>query len=150
MEVLCLSKTGQHPRWMRAASFAVGLFLLADGLRIYLGATIETGFNRFLPYLIVGGALLYFSGFKKRMFLAPEGIVRESGSWLGNHQQILSWKDVGHVTFAFRRNQLMGFFERREGITGLKMLFDRDQEHAIRNVLETYCPAVEVKILTQR
>ncbi len=148
MEILCLSKTGQHPRWMRMVSFAVGLFLLADGLRLYLSATLETGFNRFFPYLIVGGALLYFSGFKKRIFLSPEGLVRESKSWMGSNSQILAWKDVAHVTLAFRRNQMMCFFERRESVTGIKVLFDRDQECAIRNVLETYCPTVEVNTLS--
>jgi hypothetical protein len=86
---------------MRVVSFAVGLFLLADGLRLYLSATLETGFNRFFPYLIVGGALLYFSGFKKRIFLSPEGLVLESKSWMGSNSQILAWKDVAHVTLAF-------------------------------------------------
>jgi hypothetical protein len=133
---------------MRAVSFAVGLFLLADGLRLYLSATLEAGFNRFFPYLIVGGALLYFSGFKKRIFLSPEGVVRESKSWTGSTSQLLPWKDVAHVTVAFRKNQMMCFFERREGVTGIKVLFDRDQEEAIRNILATYCPTVEVNTLS--
>jgi hypothetical protein len=125
------------PEWMRWTFGVIGIYLLGDSLRRFL--TVKSlSFHAFF----VGGAILYACGYRKRIYLSEEGIIRETRTWLNRNREIFSWKELAHVGLAFRRNQMMAFFER--DILGWKVLFDRSQEESLRKILEEYAPGIEI------
>jgi len=95
--------------------------------------------------LFVGAAILYACGYRKRIYLTEEGIVRETKTWMNRNREVFPWAELGHVGLAFRRNQMMVFFER--DILGWKVLFDRAQEGQLREILDKFSPGIEITTL---
>lgn len=122
------------PRWMSWVALAVGFFLMADALRLF-------SFHK----LLVGVCCVYVSGYRKRMYLAEEGVVRETGGWFGRRREMIPWGEVTFVTLARRGRQMMGFFER--GDTGWKLLFDLEQQGPLEALLKEKCPEIRVDVL---
>lgn len=122
------------PRWMAWIALAVGLLLMADALRSF-------SFHK----LLVGACCVYVSSYRKRMYLADEGVVRETGGWFGKRQSLIPWSEVTFVTLARRGRQMMAFFER--GDSGWKLLFDRTQQEPVEALLREKCPGIEVDVL---
>ena len=145
MEVLCLSKKADMPKPLRAFALLGGIFLLSYALLAFL--TIK---EKSFLYLLTGGAMLFISGFHKRAFLAPQGVVRESRSWTGKNVQTLPWEQISHVTLVYRRDQMMAFFERGEEATGIRMLFDRDQEERVRGIFKEYIPSIPLETMDKK
>jgi hypothetical protein len=134
MDDVVLSRSGTpFPKWMTWIILAVGLLLIADGMRSF-------AFHK----LFVGVCCAYASGYRKSMFLNHEGVVRESGTWFGKRREVLPWSEVKFVTLAFRKKEMMAFFER--DITGWKVLFGREQEAEVRSMLERNIPDIEVDV----
>ena len=122
---------------MRWTFGVIGVYLLGDSLRRFLmfkGMTVHA--------LFVGAAILYACGYRKRIYLTEEGIVRETKTWLNRNREVFPWAELGHVGLAFRRKQMMAFFER--DILGWKVLFDRSEEEALREILGKYSPGIEI------
>ena len=94
-------------------------------------------YNILVGIVCLGGSRMYRS-----IYLSDVGIVREMHTWNRVTRQITPWEDVQHVTLAFRRGKLTAFFE--IDTTGKKVLFSRDQEQLIRDILDEYIPDVEV------
>jgi hypothetical protein len=128
------------PEWMRWTFCVIGVFLLGDSLRRFLMFKSLT-----FHALFVGAAVLYACGYRKRIYLTEEGIVRETKTWLNRNCEVFPWAELGHVGLAFRRKQMMAFFER--DILGWKVLFDRSQEGSLREILGKYCPGIEITTL---
>lgn len=134
MEDIVLSRSGTpFPKWMSWLVLVVGLLLVADGMR-------DFAFHK----LFVGACCAYAAGYRKKMYLADEGIVRESGTWFRKGREVLPWDEVKFVTLAFKGKEMMAFFER--DITGWKLLFDREQEAEVRKMLARKIPKVEVDV----
>lgn len=132
MDDVVLSRSGTpFPKWMSWIVIVVGLLLVADGMRTF-------AFHK----LFVGACCAYAAGYKKKMYLSDEGIVRESGTWFHKGREVLPWGEVKFVTLAFRGKEMMAFFER--DITGWKVLFGREQEEEVRAMLGRQIPTVEV------
>jgi len=135
MEELLVSKSGApFPSWMKWFAFAVGIVLVGDGMRVFM-------FHK----ILVGVFVLYVSGYEKRIALTTDGLVRTAGSWFRKSQTTLPWSEITHVAFSYRGKRMMGFFEKE--ITGWKVLFSRDDEPAVREILKEYIPDVEVESL---
>jgi hypothetical protein len=145
MEVLCLSKKADMPKPLRLFALLGGIFLLSYALLAFLTIKEKT----FL-YFLTGGAMLFISGFHKRAFLAPQGVVRESRSWTGKNVQILPWEQISHVTLVYRGDQMMIFFERGEETTGIRMLFGRDQEERVRGIFKEYIPSIPLESMDKK
>lgn len=141
--ILCESKTAQSmPRWMRVGIFAGGLLLLGGVVRsLILGATGGMELQRGL----IGLFCLLAAGYKKRIYLSPEGIVKETKNWTGRYREVFLWKDVRHVTLVFRGNGLMCFFEK--DMKGWRLLFDASQERVVRDILSTHIPKTDVEVM---
>jgi hypothetical protein len=125
---------------MRWTFGVIGVYLLGDSLRRFLmfkGMTVHA--------LFVGAAILYACGYRKRIYLTEEGIVRETKTWLNRNREVFPWAELGHVGLAFRRKQMMAFFER--DILGWKVLFDRSEEETLREILGKYSPGIEITTL---
>ncbi len=145
MEVLCLSRKADMPKPLRLFALLGGIFLLSYALLAFL--TIK---DKSFLYFLTGGGMLFISGFHKRAFLAPQGVVRESRSWTGKNVQILTWEQISHVTLVYRRDQMMVFFERGEETTGIRMLFDRDQEERVRGIFKEYIPSIPLESMDKK
>ncbi|MFA0888602.1 MAG: hypothetical protein ACC613_05835 [Synergistales bacterium] len=141
MTVLLESKSNTpFPEWMRWTFGGIGIYLLGDALRRFL--TVKSlSFHA----LFVGAAVLYACGYRKRIYLTEEGIVRETKTWLNRNREIFPWNELGHVGLAFRRHQMMAFFER--DILGWKVLFDRSQEGRLREILKERASGVDITTL---
>jgi hypothetical protein len=125
---------------MRWTFGIIGIYLLGDSLRRFLMVKSLT-----VHALFVGAAILYACGYRKRIYLTEEGIVRETKTWMNRNREIFPWAELGHVGLAFRRNQMMVFFER--DILGWKVLFDRAQEGQLREILDKFSPGIEITTL---
>lgn len=131
MEELLVSRSAApFPKWMKWMGLAIGILLVGDGMRSFM-------FHK----ILVGAVLGYVSGYDKRIFVSPEGIVRQTRTWVGSHSTLLPWEEIQFVNFAYKGSMMMCFFER--GTTGLKVLFDRKDEQELRRILELYIPDVE-------
>jgi len=125
---------------MRWTFGIIGIYLLGDSLRRFLMVKSLT-----MHALFVGAAILYACGYRKRIYLTEEGIVRETKTWMNRNREVFPWAELGHVGLAFRRNQMMVFFER--DILGWKVLFDRAQEGQLREILDKFSPGIEITTL---
>jgi hypothetical protein len=129
-------------RWMKAVILILGIFLLGDGLRQYLG---NYGLGMIASKLLIGSACLYVLGFRKRLYLAGEGLVKETRTWLSNNREVFPWGEVKFVTLAFRGDKMMALFER--DITGWRLPFERADEERLRRILRERIPRVEVDLV---
>ena len=126
------------PRWMKACIAGAGVLLLGTAMQGYLTGRGDSLVAKFF----VGAACLYALGFDKKLYVADEGIVKETKTWLNRNREVFPWDEVKFVTLAFRGGQMMAFFER--GVTGWKLLFRRDQEEPLRGLIRRKIPQVEV------
>ncbi|AER67118.1 hypothetical protein Tlie_1390 [Thermovirga lienii DSM 17291] len=132
MKELLVSKSGTpFPSWMKWFALAVGIFLVADGMRVF-------EFHK----IFVGVVVAFISGYQKRLYVSSEGLVRENGSWFRKYKTVLPWEEIKHVGLVKRGNRMMAFFER--DITGWKVLFDAEDEPKLRAILAEYIPDVEI------
>jgi len=141
LTVLLESKSNTpFPEWMRWTFGVIGIYLLGDALRRFL--TVK---SLSAHALFVGAAILYACGYRKRIYLSEEGIVRETRTWMNRNSEVFPWAELGHVGLAFRRDQMMAFFER--DVLGWKVLFDRSQEQKLREILKEHAPGIEITTL---
>jgi len=135
VEELLVSRSGTpFPKWMEWFALLVGILLVGDGMRTF-------AFHK----MLVGAVLAYVSGFEKRIVLSPQGLVRQTRTWITNHSTTIPWEEVQYVNFAFRGSRMMCFFEK--GVTGLRVLFDKSDEPEVRRILNLYIPDVETSTL---
>ncbi|MDR1875563.1 MAG: hypothetical protein LBQ90_11210 [Synergistaceae bacterium] len=133
-----------------AMSGGLRVFMLFFGLLLAGGHFYDTlrralPFRDAFPKLIVGAACVYGSLFRKKIYLAPEGIVRETQTPLARNREILPWSEVRHVTLAFRKKDMLVLFEK--GTMGWKVLCEREQEQVLRKILGQRLPGVEIDVL---
>ena len=143
--VLCDSAANKPmPKWMSTMAIGLAVLFLLTAYREYSegGQTGKLVFNLFIGFVCVLGA-----GISRRIYLSDEGVVREMRSWGRVSRRILPWEDVRFVTLAFRGDRMMVFFE--VDTTGWKVLFSREQENCVRDILDEKIPDVEVNVLKQ-
>lgn len=138
LEELLVSRSGTpFPKWMKWMGLAVGILLVGDGMRSFM-------FHK----ILVGAVLAYVAGYDKRILISTEGVVRQTRTWLGSRSTLLPWEDIQHVGFAYRGSKMQCFFE--QGVTGLRVMFDRSDEPEIRRILDLYIPDVETSVVKDR
>lgn len=143
MDVLCESKIARlMPKWMRVCLFIIGTALLTW---VVHGLIQGIGISKALQGGIIGVSCVFAAGYRKKMYLSSEGIVKETQNWKRSYREVLSWKDVQHVTLVFRGNELMCFFEK--DFKGWKVLFDASQENKIRDILSINIPKTEIAVM---
>ena len=126
------------------AVFAVvlGLFALVTAYRVYAaeGLVPKVAYNLVVAVICICGA-----GIGKRLYLSDVGVVRETHSWGRVIRRVLDWDDIRHVSVARRPKNIMVFFE--VDFTGWKVMFARDQEAEVLDILGDMIPDVEVEFL---
>lgn len=144
--ILLDSKSSRTPSaGTRAALAGFGLLLVGHAVRSWLVAQGAPSLR--LSQMFVGIACILTVGWRRTLSLTADGILRRTSRWGARRSELLPWADVRHVTLVPRRGELTALFERKE-LTGLKVLFDRDQEQALRAILERCLPdGTEVQTL---
>ncbi len=130
------------PKWMAVMAIAFGVVFLATGLK---GFTSGQPILPVIYNIAIGSICIYGSSIQRRLYLSDVGIVREIKAWGRHVRRVLPWDDVKFVSLAFRRSDMMVFFE--VDVTGWKVLFSRDQEGLVREILDDCIPDVEIKKL---
>jgi hypothetical protein len=143
LKILCDSSASKPmPKWMSAAAIAVGIALFYGAYSVFM----EGGFSsKFFYCAALGAICLMGVGISKKLYLSDVGIVRETHSWGRVSRTIIPWKDVKHVTLAYKGENMVAFFE--VGSTGWKVYFSRSQDGEVRNAIETMIPDTEVKTI---
>jgi hypothetical protein len=132
------------PKWMAAAGVVLGLALWYRAFEAFWGGEGKPAvFNALL-----GAVCVYGAGISRRLYLSDVGVVRETHSWGRVLRRVLPWRNVRSVSLAFRGDKMMAFFE--EGATGWKVLFSKDQESLVMDVLDETLPDIEVEIIERR
>lgn len=142
--VLLDSKSSRLPSAkVRFFTFMLGLFLL-----LHLSWTYWHGEskNSLFSQGIVGTACVLVSGWRRTLCLTNKGVLRKSSYWGRKHVELLLWKDVAYVALAFRKNEMMTMFD-RGGLTGIKVLFEREQEDSLRKILKQYLPDSKIETI---
>ncbi|MDR0615934.1 MAG: hypothetical protein LBG29_03910 [Synergistaceae bacterium] len=142
LNVLCDSSVSPTPKWMSAAAIALGLALLYGAYSLFT----EGGASREFFYSAALGAIcVTAAGISRKLYLSDAGIVRETRCWGRGIRTVLPWKDVKHVTLAYRGEKMMAFFE--VGFTGWKVPFSRSQDSDVRDAIDDMIPDTEVETL---
>ena len=146
LPVLCDSKMSKPmPRYVFVMAIAFGIVFLSMALK---GFVSGESILRVLYNLAFSAICLYGATINKKLYVSDVGVVREMKA-LGRHvRRVLPWSDVKFVTLVFRRTEMMVFFE--VDATGWKVLFSRDQESQIRDILEEYIPEVDVNVMEKK
>lgn len=143
-EVLLDSKNpGSMTPALRVGTFLLGLLLLGDCL--YDAFHSENTFRGTFSKLFIGVVCVCASGFRKTIYLAPEGIVRRTRGWFSTGEEILPWSQIRHVTLAFRKDDMLALFEK--GTMGWKVPCRRQDEEALRRILKERIPDTEIETL---
>lgn len=132
METIIESRSSYSTsKWMK-------IFLLLFGLYCIYSAFCEFALHK----LILAIAAFYGIIYKKRVYVSPEGLVKEVKGILGTSVEFFPWHEVKAVTFSFKGDAMMVFFER--GITGWKILFKREEEALLKELISKYAPEVGI------
>jgi len=140
LTVLCDSKVSRPmPKYISVLAVLFGVVFLSMGLRGFMNgeSTLKVLYN-----VAMGAICIYGISIRRRLYLSEEGVVREIRAWGRRVRRVLPWDDIKFVSLAFRRADMMVFFE--IDVTGWKVLFSRDQENLVREILDDYIPDVEV------
>ncbi len=143
-KVLLNSKASETtPRSLRLFLLLCGALLFADCF--YGMFRPEKNIRDTFPKLIVAVACTGACGFRKKIYLAPEGIARQTQSWFTRNEDVLPWEQVRHVTLAFRKGDMLALFEK--GTMGWKVPCSREDEDTLRAILKEHIPNVEIETL---
>ena len=144
--ILLDSKSSRMPSaGARAALACFGLALAVHAVHSWLADGGSSSLR--LSQIFVGIVCILASGWRRALSLTADGLLRRTIRWGTRKSELLPWADVRHVTLVLRRTELVALFE-REALTGIKVLFDRDQEQALRAILERHLPeGAEVQTL---
>ncbi len=135
METIIESRSSYSAsKWMK-------VFLLLFGLYCIYSSFSEFAIHK----LILAIAAFYGIIYKKRIYVSSEGLVKEVKGILGTSVEFFPWQEVKAVTFSFKGDAMMVFFER--GITGWKILFKREEEALLKELLSKYAPKAGIDFI---
>jgi hypothetical protein len=135
-ELLISQSIVPFSRWVTWSIIGVGLFLIARG--IYAGIFQE---------VLIGATFIYASGYRKRIFISEDGLVRETRLWRRTRTTVLSWSEIKHVSLARRASKIIVFFEK--DVTGWRVLFNDEDEPKLRVILQKYIPEVGISTIEE-
>jgi len=125
-----------------SASLKMKVVLLVFG--IYC---IYSAFSAFEIYKIIVAVVAFYGiVYKKRIYVSSNGLVREVRGVLGTSVEVLPWEEIKAATVVYKGALVMVFFEK--GITGWKILFKREDERLLSELLCKYAPDAEVTIVS--
>ncbi|GHV53662.1 hypothetical protein FACS1894216_12090 [Synergistales bacterium] len=140
-EVLLEAKTSMGSLGLSICSFICGLLLIGGSLYPYYASSGGISYGQ----LIMGAILLYSSGYRRKFYIASDGVVRRGKGWRTSHRDVLIWSKVRGVTIIFRGRSIAALFEK--GITGRRLIFSPEQEDDLLSLLAKYAPNAEIEVI---
>ncbi len=128
------------PKGMKSLSLVIGLIITSSGIYQFLH-----GSNGAFTYIVVGFICIACCSYNKIFSVSSEGVIREQRILGRAYREVLPWREVKSVSFAFRGNKLMALFEK--GLKGWRVLFSRDAENHLRNIIFENRPDIQVEVL---
>ncbi|MEG1602024.1 MAG: hypothetical protein RRY12_03520 [Cloacibacillus sp.] len=142
LENIISSKSGRESGVWKSISFAlIALYLLTAGVwQIYHdGLTGRAALNIFL-----GLCSIVVTKYEKRIYLSPEGFVKETHTWFSHHRDMLPWSEIQHVTLMSKGEKLLAFIER--DTLGWKLLFERKDIPLLKETIKQHAPKIPIRI----
>lgn len=136
--ILLESKSSRIPSTgMRVALAGFGLLLAGHAacFGLFSGGKPSIPFSQ----AFVGIICILAAGWRRAFTLTSAGLLRSTSRWGARKSDLLPWNAIRHVSLVSRKNGIVALFEREE-ITGIKVLFDPEQEQALRAILERHLP----------
>ncbi|MDO5115558.1 MAG: hypothetical protein Q4D58_05620 [Synergistaceae bacterium] len=142
LESLLVSKSGKESQRWKSVAFvliAAYLFTTAGWQLRHDGVTQKALLN-----LLLGACSLVVIKYEKRVYVSPQGFVKETHTWFSHHRELLPWSEIRHVTLMIKGGTLIAFLEKDS--LGWKLLFDRNEMAALDGIVKKYAPRVPLKI----
>jgi len=118
---------------------AIGVYLLGTTFWRYysLGITENAVVN-----VIFGFSSFFVLRYQKLSYISPEGIVRETHTWISHHREVMKWGEIKFITIMHKHNEAMVCFER--DILGWKVFFEDNQLDGLKKIFKKYIPDIDV------
>jgi len=123
-------------KWVAWPVLGLGFLLIARGICVGM-----------LQEILIGAIFIYASGYRKRVFISEDGLVKETRLWRRTRTTVLSWSEIKHVALARRGSKVMAFFEK--DVTGWRVLFNDEDESKLRTILRKHIPEVEISTIEE-
>ncbi len=139
-DILPAESNVPFPKWMKYLSVLLGVFLMAEGVRGFVSPSGKGMYLAF-PYFLVGAVCMYIFGYDRRLFLDPEGIVRETVIWGRVLRDVTPWSSIVGISMTPAKGKVLAFF--RKGTTGWRVKFS--SEERLRAFLKDVAPGVPME-----
>ena len=140
LENLLVSRSGRTTSNYKTATFAaIGIYLIGGTLWRYYSQGVT---EKILPNIILGFASFFALNYRKLVYLAPIGMVKETHTWITHHREVMKWEDIKFITLMHKGGETMVFLER--DTLGWKVLFERDQVSDLKKFFKQYIPDIEI------
>jgi len=116
-----------------------GTYLLCYGFySVYNHETVTTVIAAF----VMGAFLLFASNFRKRYFIAQDGIVETVSSWSGRKHTLMPWNELSLISFVSEGENLTVYFDNGKKVC--KLEFDSWQRKDIKQLVHKYAANVDI------
>lgn len=140
--MILLSKSGGEAGMWKSVMFAIiAVYLFATGFWMIRTEGIT---QRALINILMGLCSVAVTKYQKKIYLSPEGFVRETHTWFSHHRQLLPWRQIQHVTLMSKGEKLIAFLEK--DTLGWKLIFERKDIPLIKETVKKYGPKIPIRI----
>jgi len=116
-----------------------GVYLLCYGFySVYGHESVKTT----IAALVMGALLLFASNFRKRCFIAAEGVVETVSSWSGRKDTLMPWNELYLISFVTEGENLTVYFDNGKKV--FKLEFDSWQRKDIKQLAHKYAAGVDI------
>ncbi len=136
-ELLVSNSVASFSKWIVWSTFGLGFLLVTRGICIGM-----------FQEVLIGATFMYASGYRKRIFISEDGLVKETRLWRRTRTTVLSWSEIKHVSLARRASKIIAFFEK--DVTGWRALFNDEDEPKLRAILQKYIPEVGISTIEEK
>ena len=140
LEKLLTSKSGYATSVIKSLTFAlIGFYGLGSAYWAYFvkGTTEHLASN-----MLIGCAAFFVINYRKLVYISPEGVVKETHTWITHQRELLKWGEVKSIGIMYKGSEAMVFLER--DVTGLKFLFEKSQVDDLKKLFRKYLPKMDI------
>ena len=134
LEKLLVSKSGYATSICKSITFAlIAVYGFGTAAWMYFmrGNTEHLASN-----LLIGCVAVFVINYRKLVYVAPEGMVRDTHTWFVSYRELLKWNDVKSVGIMYKGSEAMGFLDK---ITWAAILCERAQVGELKNCSRNIC-----------
>lgn len=137
LEKLLVSKSGYATSICKSVTFAlIAVYGFGTAAWMYF---VHANTEHLASNLLIGCAAIFVINYRKLVYAAPEGMVRDTHTWFVHYREILKWSDVKSAGIMYKGNEAMVFLE--QDVLGGKFMFEKAQIADLKKVFKKYLPA---------